>query len=303
MCRRRTTSANSTPRTLPEPVGRHIRCKGQPFADRSGVHHGRTPGRQGRLHHRGGGGMGRSHAVRMAREGADVVVLDVPGELPDIPYDQPRPEDLDETVRLVEKEGRRAVAVRRDVRDLEGMRADVDAAVADLGRLDVVVANAGICTPAPWDAISPQRLQNTLDINVTGVWNTVMVGAPHLIAAGGGSIVLVSSAAGIKVQPFMAHYTTSKFAVRGMAKAFAAELAQHNIRVNSLHPTGVATPMGTGDMQAALGGAMATDPRLGAMFMNLLPVETTQPEDVADTVLFLASDESRYVTAPAMAVD
>jgi SDR family mycofactocin-dependent oxidoreductase len=250
-----------------------------------------------------GRGMGRSHAVRMAREGADVVVLDTPGELPDIPYDQPMPEDLDETVRLVEAEGQRVVAVRRDVRDLEGMRADVDAAVGELGRLDVVVANAGICTPSAWDAVTPQQFQNTLDINVTGVWNTVIVGAPHVVRAGGGSIILISSAAGLKVQPFMVHYTTSKFAVRGMAKAFAAELARHNIRVNSVHPTGVNTPMGTGDMQAALGGPMATDQRLGAMFMNMLPVEGTEPSDVSDTVVFLASDESRFVTAHELAPD
>lgn len=139
--------------------------------------------------------------------------------------------------------------------------------------------------------------------NVTGVWNTVMAGAPHLVDAGGGSIILVSSAAGLKVQPFMIPYTTSKWAARGMAKAFATELARHSIRVNSLHPTGVATPMGSGDMQAVLGEAMAGDQRLGAMFMNLLPVEITQPEDVADSVLFLASDESRYVTAHELAPD
>ena len=250
-----------------------------------------------------GRGMGRSHAVRMAREGADVVVLDTPGPLPDIPYDQPAPEDLDETVRLVEAEGRRVVPVRRDVRDLAGMRTDVDAALAGLGRLDVVVANAGICTPSAWDAVTPAQFQNTLDINVTGVWNTVMVGAPHLVRGGGGSIVLISSAAGLKVQPFMVHYTTSKFAVRGMAKAFAAELARHGVRVNSVHPTGVNTPMGTGDMQAAIGTAMAADQRLGAMFMNMLPVEGTEPEDVSDTVVFLASDESRYITAHELAPD
>ncbi|WP_448623808.1 mycofactocin-coupled SDR family oxidoreductase [Geodermatophilus sp. URMC 64] len=250
-----------------------------------------------------GRGMGRSHAVRLAREGADVIALDTPGELPGIPYDQPKPEDLDETVRLVEGEDRRVVAVRRDVRDLEGMRAEVDAAVAELGRLDVVVANAGICTPSAWHAVTPQQFQDTIDINVTGVWNTVMVGAPHLVRAGGGSIVLISSAAGLKVQPFMVHYTTSKFAVRGMAKAFAAELARHDIRVNSVHPTGVATAMGTGDMQTVLGKAMAEDQRLGAMFMNMLPIEGTQPEDVSDTVVFLASDESRFVTAHELAPD
>jgi NAD(P)-dependent dehydrogenase (short-subunit alcohol dehydrogenase family) len=101
----------------------------------------------------------------------------------------------------------------------------------------------------------------------------------------------------------MVHYTTSKFAVRGMAKAFATELARHNIRVNSVHPTGVATPMGTGDMQAVLGNAMAEDQRLGVMFMNMLPIETTQPEDVSDVVLFLASDESKFITAHEIAPD
>jgi SDR family mycofactocin-dependent oxidoreductase len=250
-----------------------------------------------------GRGMGRSHAVRMAREGADIIALDTPGELPGIPYDQPKSEDLDETVRLVEAEDRRVVAVRRDVRDLDGMRGDVDAAVAELGRLDAVVANAGICTPSAWDAVTPQQFQDTLDINVTGVWNTVMVGAPHVVRAGGGSIILISSAAGLKVQPFMVHYTTSKFAVRGMAKAFATELARHDVRVNSVHPTGVNTPMGTGDMQAALGGPMAADQRLGAMFLNMLPIEGTQPEDVSDTVVFLASDESKMITAHELAPD
>jgi len=105
------------------------------------------------------------------------------------------------------------------------------------------------------------------------------------------------------VQPFMVHYTTSKFAVRGMAKAFATELARHGIRVNSVHPTGVNTPMGTGDMQAVLGKAMAADQRLGAMFMNMLPVEGTEPDDVSDTVVFLASDESKMVTAHELAPD
>jgi NAD(P)-dependent dehydrogenase (short-subunit alcohol dehydrogenase family) len=114
---------------------------------------------------------------------------------------------------------------------------------------------------------------------------------------------LISSAAGIKVQPFMVPYTTSKFAVRGMAKAFAAELGKHHIRVNSVHPTGVNTPMGTGGMQAEIGAAIAGDQRLGAMFMNMLPVDVTQPEDVADTVLFLASDESKYITAHEIAPD
>ena len=250
-----------------------------------------------------GRGMGRSHAVRLAREGADVIGLDIAGTLPGIAYDQPTRADLDETVRLVEAEGRRIVPVVADVRDLDAMRSAVDDAVGELGRLDVVVANAGICTPAAWDAVTLQQFQDTIDINVTGVWNTVMVGAPHLVRAGGGSIILISSAAGLKVQPFMVHYTTSKFAVRGMAKAFAAELAKDHIRVNSVHPTGVNTPMGTGDMQAVLGAAIAGNERLAVMFTNMLPVDGTEPADVSDLVAFLASDESRYITAHELAPD
>jgi len=248
-------------------------------------------------------GMGRAHALRLAREGADVIAVDVCGPLPGVAYDSATPADLEETVRLVEQLDRRIVTAVLDVRELAPLRAAVDDAVTELGRLDVVVANAGICIPRAWDKVTPEIFRDTMETNVTGVWNTVMAGAPHLVTAGGGSIVLISSAAGLKVQPFMVPYTASKFAVRGMAKAFAAELARHSIRVNSVHPTGVATPMGSGDMQAVLGEAIGADPRLAGMFTNMLPVDGTQPEDVADTVLFLASDESRYVTAHELAPD
>jgi NAD(P)-dependent dehydrogenase (short-subunit alcohol dehydrogenase family) len=167
----------------------------------------------------------------------------------------------------------------------------------------VIVANAGICVPKAWDQVTRQIFDDTISTNVTGTWNTVMAGAPHLVRAGGGSVILISSAAGLKVQPFMIPYTTSKFAVRGMAKAFAAELAKDGIRVNSVHPTGVSTPMGSGRMQEELGAAMAGNQRLGAMFMNMMPVDITEPADVADTVLFLASDESKFITAHEIAPD
>jgi SDR family mycofactocin-dependent oxidoreductase len=248
-------------------------------------------------------GQGRAHAVRLAREGADIVAVDVAAPLPSVAYDSATPQDLAETAALVEGLDRRIVTARVDVRDLDALKGAVDDAVTELGRLDIVVANAGICVPAQWDEVTPKIFDDTISTNVTGVWNTVMAGAPHLVTAGGGSIILISSAAGLKVQPFMVPYTASKWAVRGMAKAFAAELGVHRIRVNSLHPTGVNTPMGTGDMQAVLGRAMAGNPRLAPMFTNILPVEVTQPEDVADSVLFLASDESKYVTAHELAVD
>jgi NAD(P)-dependent dehydrogenase (short-subunit alcohol dehydrogenase family) len=200
-------------------------------------------------------GQGRADALRLAEEGADVIVVDVCAPLPSVPYDSATPEDLAETVSLIEKTGRRVISGIVDVRDLDRLRGIVDGAVR------------------------------------------------QLVRAGGGSVILISSAAGIKVQPFMVPYTTSKFAVRGMAKAFAAELGQHNIRVNSVHPTGVNTPMGSGNMQAEIGAAIAGYDRLGAMFINMLPVESTEPEDVADTVLFLASDESKFITAHEMAPD
>ena len=248
-------------------------------------------------------GQGRADALRLAGEGADVIVVDVCAALPSVPYDSATPEDLAETVSLVEKTGRRVISGIVDVRDLAKLRAIADDAVGQLGRLDVIVANAGICVPKPWDQVTPQIYEDTISTNITGTWNTVMAGAPHLVRAGGGSVILISSAAGLKVQPFMVPYTTSKFAVRGMAKAFAAELGQHNIRVNSVHPTGVNTPMGSGTMQAEIGAAIAGYDRLGAMFINMLPVDGTAPEDVADTVLFLASDESKFITAHEIAPD
>ena len=249
-------------------------------------------------------GQGRADALRLAEEGADVIVVDVCALPPCVPYDHATPEDLAETVRLVEKTGQRILASVVDTRDLDALKTAVDAGVTELGRLDVIVANAGICVPKPWDQVTPQIYQDTISTNITGTWNTVMAGAPHLVQAGGGSVILISSAAGLKVQPFMVPYTTSKFAVRGMAKAFAAELGQHNIRVNSVHPTGVNTPMGSGNMQAEIGAAIAGyDDRLAPMLTNMLPVDITQPEDVADVVLFLASDESKFITAHEIAPD
>jgi SDR family mycofactocin-dependent oxidoreductase len=248
-------------------------------------------------------GQGRADALRLAEEGADVIVVDVCAPLPSVPYDSATPGDLAETVSLAEKTGRRVISGIVDVRDLDRLRGIVDDAVGQLGRLDVIVANAGICVPKPWDQVTPQIYEDTISTNITGTWNTVMAGAPHLVRAGGGSVILISSAAGLKVQPFMVPYTTSKFAVRGMAKAFAAELGQHNIRVNSVHPTGVNTPMGSGNMQAEIGAAIAGYDRLGPMFINMLPVDGTEPEDVADTVLFLASDESKFITAHEIAPD
>ncbi|MFE2679016.1 mycofactocin-coupled SDR family oxidoreductase [Streptomyces hygroscopicus] len=248
-------------------------------------------------------GQGREHAVRMAGEGADVIAIDLCATLPGVAYRSSAPTELQETVTLAEKKGRRVVPVVADVRDLAGLRAEVDRAVEALGRLDAVVAGAGICIPRAWDEVTEEIFRDTMDINVRGTWNTVMATAPHLVAAGGGSIVLMSSSAGLKVQPFMIPYTTSKFAVRGMAKAFAAELARFGIRVNSVHPTGVDTEMGSRAKLAQVAKASMADPRLRGMLVNMQPVDGITPEDVTNAVLFLVSDASRHVTAHAMAVD
>lgn len=250
-------------------------------------------------------GQGRAHAARLSSEGADIIAVDIAGPLPpSVPYDSPTPDDLTETARLVAANGRRVVAVAVDTRDRDALSAAVDKGVAELGRLDVVIANAGICCPSPWDQITSEAFRDTIDTNVTGTWNTVMAGAHHIINGGrGGSIILVGSAAGVKMQAFMVHYTASKHAITGMARAFAAELGRHNIRVNSLHPGAVATPMGTGRMREALQAGDDSYPYLQGMNKPLLPDGIAQPEDIADAVAWLASEKSRFVTGTQISVD
>ena len=250
-------------------------------------------------------GQGRAHAVRMANEGADIIAVDLAGPLPPcVPYNSATPEDLAETERLVKETGQRILAPAVDTRDLEGLRKAVDDGVAEFGRLDIIVANAGISAPQAWNEITPESFRDVMDINVTGTWNTVMAGAQKIIDGGrGGSIILISSAAGIKLQPFMVHYTASKHAITGMARAFAAELGKHSIRVTSVHPGPVATDMGSVDMVGALTRAGDTNPQLSHTGTPFLPAWIAQPEDIADTVCWLASDESKYVTAAAISVD
>jgi SDR family mycofactocin-dependent oxidoreductase len=252
-------------------------------------------------------GQGRAHAVRLAGEGADIIAVDLAGKLPSCaPYPSSTPEDLAETARLVEATGRRVLTNAVDTRDLDGMRKAVDDGVAAFGRLDVIVANAGISAPAAWNEITPEAFRDVMDVNVTGTWNTVMAGAQHIIDGGrGGSIILIGSAAGIKLQPFMIHYTASKHAVTGMARAFAAELGKHSIRVNSVHPGPVVTPMGSEEMVAAVSKAAEADGNqiLMNMLTPFLPSWVAKPEDIADAVCWLASEESRLVTAQEISVD
>lgn len=252
-------------------------------------------------------GQGPAHAVRLAGEGADIVAIDLADKLPDCaPYPSATQEDLEETARLVEAAGARIMTSAVDTRDLDGLCNAVDDGVAALGRLDVIVANAGISAPAAWNDITPEAFKDVMDINVTGTWNTVMAGAQKIIDGGrGGSIILIGSAAGVKLQPFMIHYTASKHAVTGMARAFAAELGKHAIRVNSVHPGPVVTEMGSQEMVAAI--AKAAEAYGNQILMNMLtpflPSWVAQPEDIAAAVSWLASDDSKLVTAQEISVD
>lgn len=241
----------------------------------------------------------------MATEGADIIAIDIAGKLPPcVPYDPAMPDDFDETVSLVEATGRRILASVVDIRDVEGLNKAVDDGVAALERLDIIVANAGVSAPQTWNDITPGDFRVVMDINVTGTWNTVMAGAQKIVDGGrGGSIILISSAAGIKMQPFTVHYTASKHAVTGMARAFAAEPGRHSIRVNSVHPGAVNTPMGSGDMIGSLGRAIETYPQLAHMITPFLNTWAAEPEDIADAVCWLASEESKNVTAAAISID
>ncbi len=241
-----------------------------------------------------GRGQGRSHAIRLAEEGADIIAVDICRNYDTVGYGMSTEADLAQTAKDVEALDRRIVATRADVRDAAALKAAVDEGVAQLGRLDIVCANAGICTVQAWDEVTPAVWQDTLDTNLTGVWNTMVACTPHLIAAGGGSIIATSSTAGIKGLPYFAPYVAAKHGVVGIARTMANELARHQIRVNTVHPTGVDTPMATG--LGGLNPLIERDPNLGPIYMNTLPVETVDARDISNAVLFLASDEARYVT-------
>jgi SDR family mycofactocin-dependent oxidoreductase len=250
-------------------------------------------------------GQGRAHAVRLAQEGADILALDIAAPLPaGGPYDSATPDDLAQTAKEVEATGRRILTHQGDVRDLDDMKAFVAAGVAEFGRLDVVVANAGICIPATWDETTPQVFQDTLDINVTGVWNTVMASAPHIIAGGaGGSIVLTSSYAGKKMQPFMIHYTTSKHAVTGMTRAFAAELARTASGSTPCTPARWPRRWAAATWSARSSAPNATNPKLALMGTTFIDPPYAEADQIADAVAFLASDEARFITAEHLSID
>lgn len=245
-------------------------------------------------------GLGRSHALRLAEEGADLILVDICRSLPDLDYELATEDDLAETVSLVAEHGRRCVSRIVDVRDETALRGAVDDGVDQLGGLDGAVANAGVLTIASWDKTTAQQWRTVADVNLIGTWNTCAAAIPHLLAQGGGSLVNISSAGALKGYPLQLPYTAAKQGVVGLTQALANELAAQNIRVNSVHPTGVPTgmiPTALGDL---LGGERAD---LIPSFVNAMPTPCIDTVDVSNAVLFLISDESRFVTGLQFKVD
>lgn len=253
-------------------------------------------------------GQGREHAIRLAEEGADIIGVDVCADIEGVGYPLATQADLDETAALVEKSGRRIVAARADVRDPEGLKAAVEQGVAEVGAIDVVVANAGISgTPAPAAMIERSTWQTMLDINLTGVWQTVAAALPHM-TNGGGSIVLVSSMLGLRGGGYMAHYASAKHALVGLMHSLANELAPQWIRVNAIHPGNIRTPMLDNEQFRRMIRPDLADPTVddaGEVVgqFHMLPKALIEASAVSDAVLFLASDESKYITGASLPID
>jgi len=261
-------------------------------------------------------GQGRSHAVRLAEEGADIIAMDICAQIDTVPYPMSTPEDLAETVKLVEKFGRRIIATETDVRDGKAVTSAVDEGVKEFGRVDIVVANAGITSYVAAEKMDEDSWANTIGTNLTGVWHACRAAMPHMIEAKrGGSLVLICSSAAHIGFANLSHYSAAKGGVVGLMRSLASELGPHMIRVNTIHPTTVATPMAQNDatyelfiggtLGASANGVTITQDVIEDAFktMNSLPIPWIEPIDISNAVVFLTSDMGRYVTGTQLTVD
>jgi SDR family mycofactocin-dependent oxidoreductase len=254
--------------------------------------------------------MGRNHAIRLAENGADVIAVDICAPVAAAAAPGATEEDLALTAASVEKLGRRCLRAVADVRDADALRRAVDDGARELGRLDIVIANAGIFNIAPAVELQPATFAELIDINLNGVWNTCWAALPHLTAEpAGGSIVLIGSVASVKGLAGAPHYVAAKHGVAGLTQVLANELGpQYGIRVNAVLPTNVATPMILNDtlyrvFRPDLENPVAADTTDIFAAMNVLPVPWVTPDDVSDAVLWLVSDQARYVTGTLLPVD
>ncbi len=246
-------------------------------------------------------GQGRSHAVRLASEGADIVGVDICRQLVK-GYPGATEAELEETVRLVEETGRSMLAVKADVRSFDELAKAVSQGTERFGRLDVVVANAGIFSFGRMWEIELDQWQDVIDVNLTGVFHTIKATVPTLIERGqGGSIILISSVSGLKGTPFTGAYTAAKHGVTGLCRTLANELGEHKIRVNSIHPASVPTPMISDPKLFDL--ILEHSETLAPIYMNTLPYGDMPAESVSNMVAYLASDESKYMTGAQIPID
>lgn len=254
-------------------------------------------------------GQGRSHAVRFAEEGADIIAVDLCAQLDSVAYPMATPDDLDETVRLVEQTGRRIVAEQCDVRDFERLKTVVGAGVDAFGRLDFVLANAGIAPTYGGRSADMAAFVDAVDVLLNGVYYTIEAALPAMLEAGdGGAIVITSSGAGLNsISPAystrshgMAGYTAAKHGVVGLMRYYATSLAEKNIRVNSVHPGGVATPMLDNEPVREF---FAEHPEAVAALRNPLPVRQLDPADITEAMVYLCGRSGRYVTGITLPVD
>jgi SDR family mycofactocin-dependent oxidoreductase len=254
-------------------------------------------------------GQGRSHALRLAEEGAEIVAVDLCDQIQTVEYAMAKPDDLSETVRRIEDLDRRVVARQADVRNLGQLESAVQQGLSEFGHIDIVCANAGIFSTAPTWELTAQVWQDMIDVNLTGVFNTVRAVIPSMIERGqGGSLILTSSTAGIKGYANFSHYTAAKHGVVGLMRSLTNELAPYRIRVNTVHPTTVNTDMIQNDVlyrlfRPDLEHPTSQDFAEAAQSLNALPIPWVEPIDISNAVLFLASDESRYVTGVQLPVD
>jgi (+)-trans-carveol dehydrogenase len=254
-------------------------------------------------------GQGRSHAVRLAEEGADIIAVDICQTIPTAPGPGPGPQDLADTVQAVQSLGRRILAARLDVRDLAAMTGFVAEAAAELGRLDIVLANAGIAGTAPTLEMDEQVWQTMIDINLTGVWKTLRASVPHIIGGGrGGSVVITSSLAALTANEHTAHYSAAKAGLIALMRVLARELAPHQIRVNTVHPTTVGTDMILNEttyrhFRPDLDHPARADFEQAARTLNRMPIPYIEAADVTNAIMYLITDDGRYVTGSQQLLD
>jgi SDR family mycofactocin-dependent oxidoreductase len=256
-------------------------------------------------------GQGRSHAVRLAEEGADIIGVDICADIASVPYPMATAAELDETAQLIEKAGRRALLRQADVRNFAELREVVAAGLAEFGHIDIVCANAGIAQlgVGPTEDEVMAAWNDIIGVNLTGIWNTVRACAPAMMERNqGGSIILTSSTAGLKALAAPGiiggeAYGAAKHGVVGLMRHFAVELAGFSIRVNSVHPTGVNTMMAVNDAMAEFLAAIPAGAEAISTPANLLPVAILEPRDISDAVVFLASDNAKYITGVTLPVD